>query len=587
MRTIIVALVCLGVGFGAALVFMPTSAPESEATSTGDAQQYTCGMHPDILSDEPGICPICNMNLTPKRDAGTDAGTIRIDPTTRQNMGLVTTPVSHLNLATTVSTFGEVSVPDPNVHRVTLKFEGWVERLFVSEEGEELFRGQPLLEIYSPKLVAAQKELLVALKSQSTPSMQALVEGARRRLENWDISEDQINQLEESGEIQRTLIIRSPSDGFVKSKKVVEGDRVSAKTVLYEIIDLSEVWIEARVEELDLAHISMMQSATAVIPSLSGEAFPAAVSFISPQLDRQGYAEVRLAIANPDFRLKPAMYAEVTFEQASARERLAIPRAAVINSGVRQVVFVAVEEDSYEPRTVVTGAVGENDMIEVIEGLGEGELVVVSGQFLLDSESRLSESMTSGHDHHAMTSGNPVDPYDIHTCPMPSHYHVLNYGPGQCPDCNMDLVPIAETDHAPVYVCPMPECGTVSGESGTCPVCNMFLIEYETDEQTDEKTESTGPQSPAEHFGHDEHSATEDDPYDIHTCPMPSHYHVLNYGPGQCSDCNMDLVPVSETDNAPIYVCPMPRCGPAMKEPGVCSHCNMVLVEYQPGGSDD
>jgi len=458
-------------------------------------------MHPQIISDKPGICPICNMKLTPKRDGTSGEGTVWIDPATRQNMGLTMTAAKYAGLSRLVHTFGEVAIPDPNVYSVTLKFDGWAERLFVAEEGERVLKGQSLLEVYSPDLVTAQKELLVALKSESNDSMTRLAEAARSRLKNWDISEDQIEQLANSGEVKRTLIIRSPADGFVHAKHVKEGDRLSARSVLYEIVDLREVWIKADVYEQDLPYIAVHHPAKIKVPGLPGRTFAGHISYISPMLDKKGQVEIRLSLENPDFALKPAMYAEVTIENALKGNRLVIPRSAIINSGVRQIVYVAKDGESYEPRTIITGAVGQNDLIEVVDGLTPGDSVVTSGQFLLDSETRLSEAVHSagahtqdgdkhsGHndygektDHEQMAA----DPYNIHTCPMPSHYHILNYGPGTCPDCGMDLVPVSETDNAPVYVCPMPECRVAAGKPGLCPVCNMRLKEYHPEGKSDQ-----------------------------------------------------------------------------------------------------
>jgi len=432
------------------------------------------------------------MKLTPKRDAGAADNAVRINPSTKQNMGLLTAPATYRDLTRTVHAFGEIAVPQPRIHKVTFKTAGWIERLFVSEEGVRVSRGQPLLEIYSPDLVATQKELLVAIKSETNPSMLRLAGAARQRLVNWDISEEQLSRLTETGEITRTMIIRSPADGFVRMKNVVEGDRVLPHTVLYEIASINTVWVEAQVYEQDLPLVKVGQPARLSTPGLPGRTFEARVEFVSPWLDESGQAEIRLTLANPNLDLKPSMYADVAIESALDGERLAIPRSAVINSGVRQLVFVADSNNAYRPREITTGATGRDDMIEVVDGLVAGELVVVSGQFLLDSETRLNEAVglveSHSHQQHSekKTSELLDDPYNIHTCPMPSHYHVLNYGPGQCPECGMNLVPLAETDNSPVYVCPMPECKVASHEPGNCPVCNMRLTEYNPEHTHDQ-----------------------------------------------------------------------------------------------------
>lgn len=616
MKTLIIAIICIAAGFGAAWLIAPQSASTQMASSSDSPKQlYTCGMHPEIVSEEPGICPICNMKLTPKRDNDTESGSVRVDPTTRQSMGLVTVPASYRTMTRSINTFGKIETPDPNVHAITLKIDGWVERLFVSEEGERVFKGKPLLEIYSPALVAAQEELLIALESGTTSqTMQRLAESAERRLRNWDVPESVIDNLKETRLTTRTITLRSPANGFVKSKMVNSGDRVSARSTLYEIVDLSAVWVEAFVYEQDLPFLQVGQAGSVAVAGIPGKQYRGEITYVSPLLDRRGQAEIRLALDNPDFNLKPEMYAEVNVEVTTSDQRLAIPRSAVINSGVRQLVYVTDSDDTYQPKQVVTGVVDDHDMVEVSDGLLAGDNVVVSGQFLIDSEARLNESSSggmgghqhgqsmqnddssememghegaTGHDHASHADSD--DPYDIHTCPMPSHFDVLHYGPGQCPKCNMDLVPIGETEHEPVYVCPMPEDKVVSEEPGNCPKCNMKLVEYEPKEDAS-ATEPSGKSEMSEHHDHETHTGAStqpaDDPYDIHTCPMPSHFHVLNYGPGACPECNMDLVPVSETDNKPVYVCPMPQCGIAQKEPGLCPKCNMHLTEYQPGDDD-
>lgn len=494
-------------GFGGVYFAVQTTEAETATTPTSKDQLYTCGMHPQIISDKPGICPICNMKLTPKRDAGAADGTVRIDPATRQNMGLVTSAARYEILKSQIHTFGEVAIPDPNKYSITVKFDGWVERLFVNEEGKQVHRGEPLLEVYSPDLVTARKELLVAMMSESNTTMDRLAEAARNRLLNWDISEEQLDRLTESGEINRTMIIHSPVDGFVKAKYVNEGDRVTSQSLLYEITDLSTVWIKATAYEQDLPFLQLHGAAQVSVPSLPGHAFKGSIDYISPILNKQGQVEIRLTLNNPGFILKPAMYADVTLECSLKGERLVIPRSAVINSGIRQLVYVSTSDDSYKPREVTTGAVGENDMIEVVDGLVSGDPVVTSGQFLLDSETRLSEAvqssssnMSGNHNHiahtdlmneprmHADSSDHDMDvndPYNIHTCPMPAHYHVLHYGPEACPECGMDLVPFNETENSPVYVCPMPECKVATREPGLCPVCNMKLIEYKPEATSD------------------------------------------------------------------------------------------------------
>lgn len=508
MKTTIFIIAALAAGFGLAYIVIPHG--EAQPSTTGESaevQQYTCGMHPEIISNEPGYCPICEMKLTPRKTGSGAAGSVTIDPVIKQNMGLVTTPVKYWTIKKQVHAFGKVAIAEPNRHTVNLKVDGWVERLVVDHEGERVHEGQPLLELYSPSLVAAQEEYLIAIKSGK--SVSDLIMAARRRLANWDISEDQIERLESSGEITRTMTIHAPANGVVISKHVSEGDHLKPGAKLYEITDLSTVWVVAHIYEQDVPFIHLGQTARVVLPNTDGQEITAAISYLSPYLDAHSQVEIRLDMDNSDYRLMPEMYAEVSIESRLEGDQLVIPRSAVINSGVRQLTYVATGNDVYEPRVIVTGAVGDDDNVAILSGLSENELVVTSGQFLLDSESRLSESLangrSAGHNHGEVHETHSVAPkkatippvantdefvatggHDIYTCPMPQHYHVLQYGEGNCPECGMKLVPLAETDNHQVYVCPMTECGTVTNHSGTCDVCGMNLVRYQPEEDDDQ-----------------------------------------------------------------------------------------------------
>jgi len=507
MKTIIIIIAALAAGFGLAYLIMPLGEAQLPTSESAEVQQYTCGMHPEIISDEPGYCPICGMKLTPKKTGAGAAGSVTIDPVTKQNMGLVTTPVEYRPLRRKVHAFGKVAIAEPNRHTVNLKIDGWVERLFVDHEGERVYKGQPLLELYSPALVAAQREYLIAIESGAAAT--GLVEAGRRRLANWDISEDQIKRLESSGQITRTMTILAPASGVVISKKVSEGEHLKPGAELYEITDLSTVWVVAHIYEQDVPFVHLDLRAKVLLPNMNTQEIAATVSYVSPYLDAHGQVEIRLDIDNSDFYLMPEMYAEVSIESHLEGDQLVIPRAAVINSGVRQLVYVASGKDVYEPRVIVTGAVGDDDNVAVLSGLFENELVVTSGQFLLDSESRLSEALAegyqAGHQHgdarethddaheQVIVSSEPdqdelvaTGGHDIYTCPMPSHAHVLQYGEGTCSECGMKLVPLAETDNRQVYVCPMTECGTVKDHQDTCDVCGMNLVRYQPEENHDQ-----------------------------------------------------------------------------------------------------
>ena len=293
-----------------------------------------------------------------------------------------------------------------------------------------------------------------------------------------------------------------------------------------------------------------------------------------------------------------------------------IPRAAVINSGAREIVYVASADGGYMPRQITTGTVGSDDMVELVNGLKANETVVTRGQFLLDSESRLSEAVGTGMHQHggeamaqmtAMQKDEQADHSNdtisdmhkpdkvkaatelsgIYTCPMPEHFHVLQYGAGKCPECGMKLVPIEETENTNVFVCPMPEDQVVSDSAGRCPKCNMKLVPL-----FERPTEIKDSVSMKKHehsmkMKTDSAESSVFAKHDVYTCPMPSHFHLLQYGPGKCPECEMKLVPVTETDNTEVYVCPMRQCGVVQDKPGECSVCGMDLVKFDAEHSDD
>ena len=382
----------------------------SESDSKG--QQYTCGMHPQIITDEPGICPICNMNLVPKVDKGKGDGAVLIDPITRQNMAVATTKVDFMKISKTVRAFGNVAYSEPELFSINVKVKGYVEKLYVNETGIKVYAGQPLFEIYSPELVAAQQEYLIAFNTFRSDSKERsavqsrLNRAAYNRLKNWDITDRQIKQLEESGQVTRTMTIKSPFTGTVIDKYVKEGDYISSGKDLFKIADLSSVWVSAFVYEQDLPYISHGQKVTITSPSIPGEELSSSVIYISPFLNSNRQAEIRVKIDNVKGQLKPAMFAEVRISMITPDRSIVIPRSAVINSGMRQLVYVETGPGEFIARDIKTGMVADGDMVEVLEGLETGEEVVVSGQFMLDSETRLNEAIASNsgggnaHQHH-------------------------------------------------------------------------------------------------------------------------------------------------------------------------------------------
>jgi Cu(I)/Ag(I) efflux system membrane fusion protein/cobalt-zinc-cadmium efflux system membrane fusion protein len=415
-------------------------------------QQYTCGMHPMIVTDEPGTCPICQMDLTPVK-AGTvgqaasvaesgerkikywvapmdptyirdepgqspmgmdlvpvyedetpSGATIAIDPVTAQNMGVRTAMVERRDLHRLIRTVGTVDYDEPKVTSINAKVDGWIEKLYVAETGELVQKGQPLLEIYSPKLVAAQQEYLLALRNRTALQDSSfaeiaagghrLLDAALQRLRYWDISSRQIRQLEKTGQVRKTLTLHAPYQGVVTMKMVMPGQHIKAGQELFRIGDISKVWVYADIYEYELPWIKVGQKAEVVLPFVSGKTLSAEISTIYPYVEpKTRTVKARLEFANPGFELKPDMYVNVRIQAQRVQDALAVPGEAVIHSGEKQRVFVALGEGKFEPREVKTGVQDQEGYIEITQGLLEGERVVTSAQFLFDSESRLREAI--------------------------------------------------------------------------------------------------------------------------------------------------------------------------------------------------
>jgi len=317
-----------------------------------------------------------------------------------QLIGVRTAIADVRSLNRQVRTIGKVEPDETRLAFVNTKIAGWVKKLFVDYTGKQVVKGQPLLSLYSPDLVTAQEEYLIALRSiRSSPtgtgglaevdaSRKELLESARRRLQLWDVTEAQLAELEKTGKTQTEVTIAAPLDGIVLEKMVLDGAYITPGMNLYRIVDLSTVWIVADIYEYEVAMVRVGQTARVNLPYYSGGALHATVSYINTSLDPVSRTvKVRLVMKNPGLMLKPEMFANVEIAVASGA-RLVIPREAVIDSGMRQIVYVEKKPGVYEMRTVVLGVRGD-DHVEVLKGIKKGERVVTSGNFLIDSESQL------------------------------------------------------------------------------------------------------------------------------------------------------------------------------------------------------
>jgi RND family efflux transporter MFP subunit len=332
-----------------------------------------------------------------------EEGQVKISPDRIQKLGVRSETVTRREIDRVLRAVGKIEIDERRMHTIAPKFEGWIDRLHVNSTGQPVGRGQPLFDAYSPELVSAQREYAIAVQGSDSmkdaapdaqAAMRSLADASLARLKNWDISDEQLQQLRSGKDSRRTLTFRSPIAGIVIEKKAVQGMRFMPGEMLYQIADLSAVWIVAEVFEQDLSLLKVGQSARVKINAYPERQFTAKVAYIYPTLNAQTRSvPVRLELANPDGLLKPAMYANVEFAATGAAGKvLTVPSSAVIHSGTRQIVLIELGEGRFAPRAVKLGRQGEQH-VELLDGVQEGEKVVVSANFLIDAESNLKAAL--------------------------------------------------------------------------------------------------------------------------------------------------------------------------------------------------
>jgi len=440
--------------------FLPGSKQETTnqaPTSPSAAKVYQCPMHPEVVQDAPGECPICGMDLVEVKEAPPVAGTegsgpsgerkvlywyapmdptftqdqpgispmgmklvpkyaddetaseegvIRIDPVQVQNIGVVSVAAEIGDIARQSRTVGILDFNADDVTWVNVKFEGWIEKVHVNYVGEEVGKGDPLFEIYSPELVTTQEEYLRALDYKASMEQsgrpgtrrqaESLVQSTRERLAYWDITDEQIERLESTREVTRRLTVTSPATGVVAEvmSKALEGMYVKPGMDLYKIADLSTVWVHADVYEADIPWVRAGQPATVSFRNSPGEQFTGKVLFLYPEVNRDTRTlKICVEVPNSTRHVRPGMYADVIVQGQPVKNAVVIPKSAVIRSGERNIVFVALGDGKFQPREVDLGVTGQQDRIQIVAGVTAGENVVTQAQFMLDSESRIQEAI--------------------------------------------------------------------------------------------------------------------------------------------------------------------------------------------------
>lgn len=383
-------------------------APAGQADSRKVLYWYD-PMHPSYKSDKPGLAPDCGMDLVPMYEGqgGVENGMIKVSPERQRTLGVRTEKVEEKVITRTLRTSGQVVPDETRIAHVHVKTPGWIENVFVDFVGQMVKRGQPLFTFYSPDLVATQEEYLIAKRGQQSlgnspyrdvaQNSHSLLESARQRLELWDLTDAQIRRLDETGQVNRTITVYSPVTGYVTERKAYPHVSVTGDTDLYTLIDLSHVWVTADVYESELPYVKTGQMATIKLSYVPGKTFNGRVTYSYPMLDPETHtAKVRIDVPNAGLVLKPNMFADVEL-QIRYGKHLVVPEGAVLNSGTTQTVFVMHEDGKFEPREVTVGPTVDGQTI-IEFGLEAGETVVSSGNFLLDSESRMKNA-SSGEQH--------------------------------------------------------------------------------------------------------------------------------------------------------------------------------------------
>ncbi len=505
-----------------------------------ESQLYTCGMHPDIISDEPGNCPICDMKLTPVKkdkkknkgerkiiywrapmnpnevydapgkskmgmdlvpvydDEGGAEGTVTVDGTLRQTMNLKTTIISSKEISSEIKTNGILTVDERKEYMITTKVKGWIEKLFVNFVGQRVRKGEKLMEIYSPELVAAEQELLSAIeynsaiKSGTTDkgilnSGSELVKNAIRKLELLDIPKTEIKKLIQTRNIKKTIALFAPADGTVIMKKVLEGEKINPGQPLLHIADLSNMWLKADIYENEIYKIQLNANAKIKLRAFPGEEFFGKVSFIYPTIDKKTRVlKIRLDVANESNIMKPGMYGTVELTGKNFGVHPVVDENSIIRDGSKNIAILDLGEGRLKPVQVKIGKYF-NGYYQILQGLKEGDRVVASAQFLIDSESNLKAALQQFKSSDEAKSEN-IDSENILSSKENSEMkmesgkpEVQNHENEIVRKGKINLSKIDLNKDGKVFQDFM-DWNVISDKPGRCPLCGMKLREVTLEE---------------------------------------------------------------------------------------------------------
>ena len=530
----IIALIIISVSL---CIFVLSPESNDHTHTTADGQLYTCGMHPEIILEEPGLCPICEMNLIliktdeqsvsgerkilywrapmdpneiydqqGKSKMGMDlvpvyedgvssAGIVKIDPEVQQNMNVKTEVVRKKNLSAKIVTNGILTTDERKEFIVTTRVNGWVEKLYINFTGQKVNEGDKMMEIYSPQLVAAQQELLSALSYRNSVAKtkfteiseggDELVRNSVRKLQLYNVSDAAIDELIKSREVKTNLTLYARQSGTVISKDVVEGQKVTAGAQLSKISDLSVLWLLADIYEYELAKVQLGSKAKIQFNFMPGKVYDGTVSFIYPTLDPiSRTAKIRIVLNNQAGIFKPSMYASITIIGEDQGEYPVVPENAVLRSGSRDIVILALGDGKFKPVEVELGAYADG-YYHILKGIYEGNTIVTSAQFLIDSESNLRAAISqfqTGMSEMENVKGETKDvKREIGDEKQELEDDKHEHSSSLVREGIIDVEGIDNNGDGKLFECPM-DWNVLSDEAGRCPVCNMYLTEFTIDE---------------------------------------------------------------------------------------------------------
>lgn len=500
---------------------------------------YSCGMHPNIIESEPGTCPICGMNLTPIKgsqkkesidpkdrkiiywrapmnpnevydapgksqmgmdlvpvyeDEGGAAGVVTVDGAVLQSMNVKMEFVQSKNISSTIYTNGTLETDERKEFALTTKFDGWIEKLYVNYTGQKVRNGSKLVDIYSPKLVAAQQELLTAINYDASingNSKSAMIENAKRKLELFDISKADIDKILKTKKINKYMTLYAPFNGTVLSKNVLEGEMVKAGKEIIKIADLSNLWLKADIYESELEKVKVGSNAEINFSYNPDKTYSGKITFIYPTVNpKTRTVSVRINVKNSNNELKPHMFGNVVLVGDNLGETPTIPETAVLRSGKRNIVILSLGEGKFKPVEVKLGLYADG-FYQVLKGLKVNDPIVSSGQFMIDSESSLrsalklftSDNVGKAPQKEMKNMDNPesnvMNNMDSNSDNMVSegkHNHstsIVHKG-------IIDVESIDKNGDGKVFQDPM-DWNVISDEDGRCPLCGMFLKEVTID----------------------------------------------------------------------------------------------------------